>query len=458
MKKENKKILYVITASVLAVILVLLGIYAPDNPAVDVVEQVQNIVLDEIKTIDESVVVEDITENAEVSSDETTIEEVSIEEEQELEAENIIKEETEGFELQGDISYDGDRAKSWDVELGDYQGLTYYSQIDNRWSNQIYTSSGNYSQTIGSSGCGPTCASMIVSSIKGIITPDIMATLFVKNGYRSANNGTYWSAYRAVADEFNIGYQETADINKVIDLLKNNNYVICSVGNGLFTTGGHYIVIVGIEGNTLKIYDPYNYSGKFNTSTRRGKVVVEGNTIYCTVDNFRKYANYKSFFCYQNVEHSKFKAGERVLVDVPVGICCYSGDHALVDDYSSQFWIHKSVLTNDSRVYGLADIAFDGGYNDIVQIFSEQFWCSEKNMSSIPFNTVQAVQIPNTVGQSRKLKQASIIYSNSNLTGSKFNYRANTTITILENITTEIDKIKINQTGRIGYINKKYYK
>ena len=60
MNKENKKILYVITASVLAVILVLLGIYFPDSPATDVVSQVQNIVLDEIQTIDENIVVEDI--------------------------------------------------------------------------------------------------------------------------------------------------------------------------------------------------------------------------------------------------------------------------------------------------------------------------------------------------------------------------------------------------------------
>lgn len=457
MSKENKKIIYVITASVLAVVLVLLGIYYPDSPATDVVEQVQNIVLEEIKTIDENVVVEDITENAEASSDETTIEKATIEEEQELEIEELEKEETEGFELQGDISYDGDRAKSWDIELGDYNGITYYSQIDNRWSNQIYTSSNNYTQTIGSSGCGPTCASMIVSSIKGTITPDTMATLFVKNGYRSANNGTYWSAYRAVADEFNIGYQETADINRAIDLLKNNNYVIASCGNGLFTTGGHYIVIVGIEKDTLKIYDPYLYPGKFETSTRRDKVVVERNTVYCTIDNFKKYANYKSFFAYQNIEHSNFKAGERVLVDVPVGICCYSGDYALVDDYSSQFWIHKSILTSDNRVYGLADIAFDGGNKDIVQIFSEQFWCSEKNMNCVILcQTVSKIQ--NTVGQNRKLKQASIIYSNSNLSGLKFNYRANTSLIILENVTADIDRVKVKATGRVGYIDKIFYK
>lgn len=393
MNKKTKKIALVITACVLAVVSTLTMVMYPNAEINNTIGQVQNVVINEIQAIDKNIVIEDITENEEVSS---AIDEVvaTIEDEERLETEELQKEETEGFELQGDISYDGDRAKTWNVELGDYNGLTYYSQIDSRWKDILYTSTGNKTQTIGSSGCGPTTAAMVVSSIKGEITPDVMARLFVQYGYRSANNGTYWSAYRQIADEFNIDYTETTDINRVVNLLRNSNYVICSVGNGLFTTGGHYIVIVGIEGNTLKIYDPYNYSGKFNTSTRRDKVVVEGNTIYCSIDNFRKYANYKSFFAYQDIEHSKFKAGERVLVNVPVGICCYAGDYALVDDWSTQFWIHKSILTNDSHMYGLADIAYDGGNKDIVQIFSEQFWCSEKNMSSI---VIEAPKIESTV-------------------------------------------------------------
>ena len=141
---------------------------------------------------------------------------------------------------------------------------------------------------------------MIVTACKGAITPDTMADLFVKYGYRSANNGTYWSAFRAVADEFDIGYTETSDIQKALDLLRNNNYVVASVGNGLFTTGGHFIVLVRIEGDTIKVYDPYLYSGKFDTSTRRGKVTVSGNTVYVSIDNFKNYANAKGFFCYEH--------------------------------------------------------------------------------------------------------------------------------------------------------------
>lgn len=458
MNKENKKKMLIIVSCILAVIGTLTAIFYPGAEINNTVGQVQNIVQDEIKAIDENIVVQDITENEEVSSSEKTIEEVTIEDEQELENEEIT--EIESFELENEeaISYDGDRAKTWNVELGEYAGLTYYSQIDNRWKNNLYTSVGNITQTIGSSGCGPTCASMVVSSIKGIITPPQMAEIFVQNGYRSSNNGTYWSAYRAVADQFNIGYTETSDIQRALDLLRNKNYVIVSCGNGLFTTGGHYIVLAGIEGNTLKIYDPYLYNGKFNTSTRRGKVEVSGNTIYCSVDTFKKYANYKGFFCYQDVEHneSRFKSG-RVLVNIPIAVAVDHSDIWLVDDGTSQFWIHKSVVFDYNKVYGLATIAYDGGKKDLVEIFDSQFWCDEKNMYDIPVQNNQS-QIPNTVGQFKKLKQASIIYSNSNLSGYKFNYKANTTIKILKNVNNSIDKVRVVQTGREGYIKNNSYK
>lgn len=225
--------------------------------------------------------------------------------EQTEEQENAVEQtvENEGFELQGEIAYEGAKAETWDVELGDYKGLTYYSQLDSRWANKSYTSCGNGSQTIGSSGCAPTCASMIVTATKGAITPDTMCNLFVKYGYRSSNNGTYLSAFRAVADEFNIGYEETYNLDRAVELLRNNHYVAVSCANGLFTTGGHLILIVGIDGETLKIYDPYLYSGKFETSTRRGKVTVSENTVYCSIDNFRRYTNYTRFFAYAHDEN-----------------------------------------------------------------------------------------------------------------------------------------------------------
>lgn len=74
-------------------------------------------------------------------------------EEQEKEVSKEQEVEDEGFELQGEIAYEGDRANTWNVELGDYKGLTYYSQIDNRWRYKMYSSVGDGTQTIGTSGC-----------------------------------------------------------------------------------------------------------------------------------------------------------------------------------------------------------------------------------------------------------------------------------------------------------------
>lgn len=40
--------------------------------------------------------------------------------------------------------------------------------------------------------------------------------------------------------------------------------------------------------------------GKFETATRRGKVRVDGNVVYCSIENFRNYANYNGFYAYKH--------------------------------------------------------------------------------------------------------------------------------------------------------------
>ena len=292
MKKYKKSLIIVIILGCLLILKCLAGIVIKNENLNNLIDEMQNVINNEIQFYE--MTEEEIIE----------LKTAEIIEQNEIDEQNLEQEvEDEGFELQGDIAYEGDKARSWNVTLGNYKGLTYYSQIDNRWRNKRYSSTGNASQTIGSSGCGPTSASMIVTACKGAITPDVMSDLFVKYGYRSANNGTYWSAFRAIADEFDIGYSETTNFQRAIELLRNNNYVVASVGNGLFTTGGHIIVLTGIDGDTIKIYDPYLYAGKFETSTRRGKVTVVGNTVYVSVQNFRNYANAKGFFCYKHDEN-----------------------------------------------------------------------------------------------------------------------------------------------------------
>lgn len=132
MNKECKKKILIVVSCVLAVIGTLTAIFYPGAEINNTVGQVQNIVFDEIQAIDENIVIQDITENEEISSSEETIEEATIEEEEQLENEEVTEVETFELENEEAISYDGESAKSWDIELGEYKGLTYFSQLDRK--------------------------------------------------------------------------------------------------------------------------------------------------------------------------------------------------------------------------------------------------------------------------------------------------------------------------------------
>lgn len=363
--------------------------------------------------------------------------------------------ESEGFELQGNIAYEaGENSKDYEVKLEEYAGLTYYSQVDSRWRDKIYSSTGNSSQTIGTSGCGPTSAAMVVSSIRGTITPNTMADLFVANGYRSANDGTYWSAFRYVADKWNIGYTETNDIRKAVQLIENKNYVICSVGNGLFTTGGHFIVLIGAEGDYIKVYDPYLYNGKFDVSSRRGKATVSGNTVYVSIENFRAYANYQKFFCFKNDRTDIKENTTTTVVTDNTTSNVNTVNYQVRITANTGLNIRTGTSTSYSRVGGYAK-------GSIVTILAESngFGKADRGWISLAYTSrdINTLNINKTVGQTKKLTRDSILYSNSSLTGYKYNYKANTTITILQNISSNVDKVKVNATGRIAYINNSNY-
>mgnify|MGYP000969174097 CR=1 FL=1 len=104
-----------------------------------------------------------------------------------------------------------------------------------------------------------------------------------------------------------------------------------------------------------------------------------------------------------------------------------------------------------------------GGYakGTVVTILAESNGFGKTNLGWISLaytsRDISTLNIQNTVGNIKRLSRASILYSNSNLTGYKYNYKANTTITILQNISSTVDKVRVNVTGRIAYINNSNY-
>ena len=436
MNENKKRNIVLIVIAIFIGILSGFGFYNAnkDNSTEEIVSSAVNEIKDYITTYNMST-----QEIEELPTTEIT--EQTEAEEQEVSAEQEV--ESEDFELQGEIAYEGS-SEYPQISLGNYTGLTYYNQTDSRWRYHQYSSIGDSSQTIGTSGCGPTSAAMVVTAIKGTITPDTMGDLFVQYGYRSANSGTYWSAFRWTADVFDIGYQECSSLDTAVDLVRNNNYVIASVGNGLFTTGGHFIVIVGIDGDTLKIYDPYLYSGKFDTSTRRGKVTVSGNTVYCSIENFRNYANYKGFFAYKHDGNVQENTGNVTTSTYTR----YVSTNSKNLNVRSEAGTDKSIVGSLRKGTQVTVAESNGSWSRIISPVSG--WVSNTYLSSSYSGG------NNTVGQTRKTKRC-YLYSNSNLTGKVYTYLANTTVTILQNVSSNVDKVRVNLTGREAYINTSDY-
>ena len=60
---------------------------------------------------------------------------------------------------------------------------------------------------------------------------------------------------------------------------------ICnSAGRGMFSTGGHYVVALGILGGKVCIADPGLYTGKYSTAARKAKVTVSGDLVFADAE------------------------------------------------------------------------------------------------------------------------------------------------------------------------------
>lgn len=143
----------------------------------------------------------------------------------------------------------------------------YYCQVDARWKKMRYAI-GKGTGTIGSAGCGPTTAAMIVATwCDPKITPVEMCAWAVANGYRTENNGTYRSLFYGVGKKWGLRYQEVYNQTAAKACLDAGGLVACHVGPGRWTSGGHYILWWKYSGNTVHINDPSGDTAKRNTGT-----------------------------------------------------------------------------------------------------------------------------------------------------------------------------------------------
>lgn len=323
----------------------------------------------------------------------------------------------------------------------------YYNQKDSRWRNHPYPASGGYEKkTIGTSGCGPTCAAMVISSLTGnIVRPDTMGDIFRQEGFRQPG-GTSENAFYYIAKRWGLECNRKVKLDDAIACLNRGGMVITHcIKPSLFTTDGHFIVLSAMkDANTIIVFDPNMYLNKFSLYGRNNRAVADGNIVYITYKNMKEYGGYHNLFCYEApnkpVKEEKHKTGETIVVS-----SVYNEPNDSID---------KAIILPKYETGVIAYVQAGSQNPYLIQLDNGQYWCNDGDIRTVENKPA----IKDTVGQIKKLKTNATIYSISNLTGNKYNYKANTSVKILQNVDSEVDKIRVVQTGRIGFIKNNLYK
>ncbi|MEE0929990.1 MAG: C39 family peptidase [Acutalibacteraceae bacterium] len=128
--------------------------------------------------------------------------------------------------------------------------IPLYNQLD--YPNSPY---GIYG-TVASHGCGITCVAMLDSYYKDTQTsPAYLARIF---GEYNTDDGSLWSLFHDSAQTLMLPFeQETESWSAVVQALQDGKPVVSIQGPGLFTKGGHFILLTGItpDGRIL-VNDP----------------------------------------------------------------------------------------------------------------------------------------------------------------------------------------------------------
>lgn len=142
-------------------------------------------------------------------------------------------------------------------------GVPFLYQWDDRWGYETYGDT-----PMGYSGCGPTSLAMVIVGLTGRrdVTPYTVAQYAAENGYYVTGEGTSWGLFTAGCENWGLrSYGVENDETRIKEALAAGHPVIISVRAGMFTNGGHIMVLAGVDDSgRFILHDPNNrtYSGQ----------------------------------------------------------------------------------------------------------------------------------------------------------------------------------------------------
>lgn len=121
-------------------------------------------------------------------------------------------------------------------------GYIYFNQGDSAWNQNGYC--------IAKAGCGPTSMAVVITSLTGKwVTPLDTAIWGYQHGFYS-REGSAHEMIPAMAVAYGLRCQGVGtDYQAIKKALKAGKPVVCLMGPGYFTRGGHFMVLVAIDNN-----------------------------------------------------------------------------------------------------------------------------------------------------------------------------------------------------------------
>lgn len=135
--------------------------------------------------------------------------------------------------------------------------VIYFNQLDERYANQPYGT-----DHIGGYGCGPTAMAIVVSSLTGeTVDPAQMARWAYENGYWCSKSGSYHTLIPGAAQAWGLAVEgcTASEPQRILDALADGKLVVALMTKGHFTKSGHFIVLRGVQDETILVADPASY-------------------------------------------------------------------------------------------------------------------------------------------------------------------------------------------------------
>ena len=159
------------------------------------------------------------------------------------------------------MNYPLEYGKEHEIDISgyaDYEGVPLFIQWDKQWGYKDYIGSVG-----GLSACGPTCLSMITYYFTRDpeMTPAYMMDFAQKHKYGLKGAGTQWSLFSEGAEKLGLDMKELtseqiSSEKQIARVLDSGRIIVMNVRPGIFTTVGHYMLVVGYEDGKFKLNDP----------------------------------------------------------------------------------------------------------------------------------------------------------------------------------------------------------